>query len=78
MIEPAEFVPAAEETGLILPFGKRLLREAAAEAAGWPEEIRLSVNPRRAPAAAAAVRLMDELTSALAAPASSRGACGWR
>jgi diguanylate cyclase (GGDEF)-like protein len=67
VIEPAEFVPVAEETGLILPFGKRLLREAAAEAASWPEEIRLSVNFAARQLQQPALRLMDELSSALAA-----------
>lgn len=35
LLEPLEFVPAAEEIGLILPVGRWLLGEAAARAAAW-------------------------------------------
>jgi diguanylate cyclase (GGDEF)-like protein len=44
MISPAEFVPIAEETGLINPLGEWVLSTACAEAATWPEPIRLAVN----------------------------------
>jgi diguanylate cyclase (GGDEF)-like protein len=44
MISPAEFVPIAEETGLINPLGEWVLSTACAEAATWPEHIRLAVN----------------------------------
>ncbi|MGA0532437.1 EAL domain-containing protein [Hansschlegelia sp. KR7-227] len=44
MISPAEFIPLAEETGLILPLGEWALREACREAAGWPRDIRVAVN----------------------------------
>jgi diguanylate cyclase (GGDEF)-like protein len=44
MISPAEFVPIAEETGLINPLGEWVLATACAEAASWPEDIRLAVN----------------------------------
>jgi PAS domain S-box-containing protein len=44
MIPPAEFIPVAENTGLIGTLTERLLREACAAAAGWPGEIGLSVN----------------------------------
>ncbi|GLS43978.1 GGDEF domain-containing protein [Methylobacterium brachythecii] len=43
-ISPAEFVPLAEETGLINPIGAWVLRTACAEAATWPDHIRVAVN----------------------------------
>jgi EAL domain-containing protein (putative c-di-GMP-specific phosphodiesterase class I) len=44
LLGPAAFVPLAEETGLIIGIGEWVLREACAAAAGWPEELTLSVN----------------------------------
>jgi len=44
MISPAEFIPVAEETGLIVELGEWVLRTACAEAAGWPAHVRLAVN----------------------------------
>jgi predicted signal transduction protein with EAL and GGDEF domain len=44
MISPAAFIPAAEETGLIVPLGEWVLREACRQAAGWPSDVRVSVN----------------------------------
>ncbi|CAM3345771.1 EAL domain-containing protein [Hydrogenibacillus schlegelii] len=35
LIPPGEFIPVAEETGLIVPLGRRVLWEAAAEMEGW-------------------------------------------
>ena len=43
-ISPTEFVPIAEETGLIVAIGEWVLREAAKAAAGWPGEVRVAVN----------------------------------
>ncbi len=44
MISPVDFIPLAEETGLILPLGDWVLRRACAEAAGWPPDIKVAVN----------------------------------
>jgi diguanylate cyclase (GGDEF)-like protein/PAS domain S-box-containing protein len=44
MISPAEFIPVAEDTGLIGRLGEWVLAEACAEAARWPDHIRLAVN----------------------------------
>jgi diguanylate cyclase (GGDEF)-like protein/PAS domain S-box-containing protein len=44
MISPAEFVPIAEETGLINSLGEWVLTTACTEAASWPGNIRLAVN----------------------------------
>ncbi|TXM65969.1 EAL domain-containing protein [Methylobacterium sp. WL69] len=43
-IAPAEFIPMAEETGLIVPIGEWILRTACAEAASWPTSLRVAVN----------------------------------
>ncbi len=43
-VSPGEFIPVAEETGLIAPLGEWVLRQACAEAAHWPAGIRLAVN----------------------------------
>ena len=44
MISPAEFIPVAEDIGLIVSLGEWVLREACAEAAKWPAEIKVAVN----------------------------------
>jgi diguanylate cyclase (GGDEF)-like protein/PAS domain S-box-containing protein len=43
-ISPGEFIPVAEETGLIVPLGELVLRRACAEAVKWPESVRIAVN----------------------------------
>jgi diguanylate cyclase (GGDEF)-like protein/PAS domain S-box-containing protein len=44
MISPAEFIPVAEETGLINGLGGLMLRRACADATLWPEDVRVAVN----------------------------------
>ncbi len=44
MIPPVEFIPIAEESGLILPIGEWVIREACATAAQWPEHLSLAIN----------------------------------
>jgi len=44
MVSPADFVPVAEDAGLIVELGEWVLRTACAEAATWPSHVRLAVN----------------------------------
>ncbi len=44
MISPADFIPVAEETGLIEEIGQWVLRTACIEAATWPAGVRVAVN----------------------------------
>jgi predicted signal transduction protein with EAL and GGDEF domain len=44
VISPAEFIPIAEETGLIDELGEWVLTKACMEAVSWPEGIKLAVN----------------------------------
>jgi diguanylate cyclase (GGDEF)-like protein len=43
-VSPAEFIPLAEEIGLIVPIGEWVVRVACKEAAGWPMPLRAAVN----------------------------------
>ena len=44
LIPPDDFIPLAEETGFIVPLGEWVLRQATADAAGWPETFTIAVN----------------------------------
>ena len=44
MISPGEFIPVAEETGLINAVGGLMLRRACKDAATWPDDVRVAVN----------------------------------
>jgi diguanylate cyclase (GGDEF)-like protein/PAS domain S-box-containing protein len=48
LVMPGEFIPLAEETGLIVPIGLKLLEESCAEAKAWADQglppVRVSVN----------------------------------
>jgi len=44
MIPPVEFIPIAEETGLISALGGLMLRRACMDAAAWPDDVRVAVN----------------------------------
>jgi EAL domain-containing protein (putative c-di-GMP-specific phosphodiesterase class I) len=44
LVSPTEFIPLAEETGLIVPIGEWTLRKACEDAARWPKGIKVAVN----------------------------------
>ncbi len=44
LLLPDAFLPLAQETGLIRPLGEWVLETACREAAGWPADVRVSVN----------------------------------
>ena len=65
-VAPAEFLPTAEATGLIVPIGEWVLREACREAATWAEPLTVSVNVSVAQIAAEgfAATVMSAIASA--------------
>ncbi|HEV7277564.1 MAG TPA: EAL domain-containing protein [Devosiaceae bacterium] len=64
IISPGEFIPLAEETGLIVPMGEWALKQACADAATWPENISVAVN--LSPVQFRSRRLPEVVMSALA------------
>jgi PAS domain S-box-containing protein len=44
MVGPAEFIPVAEEIGLIVPLGEWVLKRACADAALWRDDVKVAVN----------------------------------
>ena len=43
-VAPLNIIPLAEETGLIVPIGRWVLEQACADAAAWPNDVRIAVN----------------------------------
>jgi diguanylate cyclase (GGDEF)-like protein len=64
MVPPSEFIPVAEEMGLIVHLGEWALRRACAEAMEWPDDICVSVN--LSPLQFAKGNLVSTVMSALA------------
>jgi diguanylate cyclase (GGDEF)-like protein len=44
MVQPNDFIPLAEETGLIGPIGNWVLNQACSDAIRWPEHVKIAVN----------------------------------
>ena len=44
LVSPVEFIPIAEETGLIVPLGQWILRQACLDATSWPDDLKVAVN----------------------------------
>jgi diguanylate cyclase (GGDEF)-like protein len=65
LISPAEFIPIAEETGLIVPLGEWVLRKACDETASWPNHFKIAVN--LSPAQLKGRNLVTLVVNALAA-----------
>ena len=65
LISPAEFIPLAEETGLIVPLSEWVLRRACDHAAAWPGQIRVAVN--LSPLQFRDLRLAETVKAALSA-----------
>jgi diguanylate cyclase (GGDEF)-like protein len=64
LIAPADFIPVAEDSGLIVPIGEWVIGEACRQAATWPEPIRVAVN--LSPVQFRAVSLVPTIEDALA------------
>jgi diguanylate cyclase (GGDEF)-like protein/PAS domain S-box-containing protein len=68
---PADFIPLAEETGLIVPLGNWVLRQACMDAVEWPRDVTVAVN--LSPAQFRNKQLILTVMSALAASGLSAG-----
>jgi diguanylate cyclase (GGDEF)-like protein/PAS domain S-box-containing protein len=70
MVSPAEFIPLAEDIGLINELGDWVLQTACMEAAGWPAHVRLAVNvsPVQLKSQTLALRIMGALASSRLPP----------
>jgi diguanylate cyclase (GGDEF)-like protein len=64
LIPPAEFIPLAEEIGIIVPLGEWVLRQACKDAALWPNDIKVAVN--LSPAQFKGKKVLDAVITALA------------
>jgi len=64
MVSPAEFIPLAEEIGLIVPIGEWVLKQACCEAVTWPKPVRVAVN--LSPAQFKSRSVMQSVINALA------------
>ncbi len=78
LVSPGEFIPIAENTGLIVPLGRWALHEAARQLGEWKTEFglepsQLSISVNMSARQTADPRLLDELTHALESNGLGRG-----
>ncbi|AWN52891.1 EAL domain-containing protein [Methylobacterium sp. 17Sr1-1] len=64
LVSPVDFIPLAEEIGLIVPIGEWVIRQACRDAAAWPQPLTVAVNV--SPAQFTSDRLVETIVSALA------------
>lgn len=64
-VPPDEFIPIAEENGLIVPIGEWVLKQACTDAASWPAHLKIAVN--LSPVQFRAANLFETIVSTLAA-----------
>ena len=64
MVSPVEFIPVAEEIGLIVALGERTIRWACRDASRWPDDVCVAVN--LSPTQLASKTLLPTVLSALA------------
>jgi diguanylate cyclase (GGDEF)-like protein len=65
LVSPNDFIPLAEEIGLIVPIGAWVLKQACREAAKWPNQIKIAVN--LSPVQFKSDKLVFDVITALAA-----------
>jgi diguanylate cyclase (GGDEF)-like protein len=65
MVSPAEFIPVAEESGLIVQIGEWVVQRACADAMTWPGQLKVAVNV--SPLQFKSPRLLASVTEALRA-----------
>ncbi|CAO4149435.1 putative signaling protein [Methylorubrum aminovorans] len=63
MVSPIDFIPLAEEIGLIVPIGEWVIRQACRDAALWPAPLTVAVNV--SPAQFKSERLVETILAAL-------------
>jgi EAL domain-containing protein (putative c-di-GMP-specific phosphodiesterase class I) len=63
LVPPDQFIPLAEETGLIVPLGEWVLRQACDDATSWPANVKVAVN--LSPVQFKQAELFDVIQSAL-------------
>jgi diguanylate cyclase (GGDEF)-like protein len=63
LIPPDQFIPLAEETGLIVPLGEWIIRQACDDATSWPADTKVAVN--LSPVQFKQAELFDIIQSAL-------------